>query len=72
MSVRYIAVLAQYHEDFIKHVTSDPKPARLFVHVKNPVDVEGKEFRRIVLLPGYDQVKDAQHLLNLATLRLTE
>lgn len=70
--VRYIAVLAKNHEAFIKHVDQDPKPARLFVNVTQPVDVEGKEFRRIVLLPGYDTAKDAQHLLNLATLRLRE
>jgi hypothetical protein len=70
--MRKIAVFANNHEDFINYVSLDPKPSRLFVHIKNPVDCEGVEFRRLVLLPGYDQVNDSAYLITLATLRLRE
>jgi len=70
--MRKIAVFARTHEEFIHYVSLDPKPSRLFVHIKNPVDCESVEFRRLVLLPGYDKARDAQHLLNLATLKLVE
>lgn len=70
--MRKIAVFANNHEQFISFVSQDPKPSRLFVHIKNPVDCEGVEFRRLVLLPGYDAVKDSDYLITLATLRLRE
>lgn len=71
-NMRKIAVFAKTHEEFIHYVSLDPKPSRLFAHIKNPVDCEGVEFRRLVLLAGYDQVPNTQHLLNLATLKLRE
>lgn len=70
--MRKIAVFANTHEAFIAYTSRDPKPSRLFVHIKNPVDCEGVEFRRLVLLPGYDQANDSAYLLTLATLRLRE
>lgn len=70
--MRKIAVFARTHEQFISYVSLDPKPSRLFVHIKNPVDCERVEFRRLVLLPGYDEHPDAQYLLTLATLKLVE
>ena len=72
VSMRFIGVMSKDHLAFMNFVHKQTQPAKQFVHIKQPIDVEGVEFKRLILLPDYDTVKDAQYLLNLATLRLRE